>query len=103
MNLKQLIAVEKWTSLLAAVLLAVGIVFLSRHAAFSLAVGAGLMVVNAWLMRRVAAAVGPALSAKPGLTVLLFNFKLGILAILIFVALRYLHVDPLPFIIGVSV
>ncbi len=103
MSLKILISVEKWTSLLAALLLVVGILVLPRHDSFSLAIGAGLMVLNAWLMRRVATAVGPALSAKPSLTLLLFNFKLGVLAILIYVALRWLHVAPLPFVVGVSV
>jgi hypothetical protein len=102
-NVKHLIAVEKMTSLLAAVLLLGGLLFLPRHTSFSLAVGAGLMVANAWLMRRVAAKAGPALTTKPGLTLILFNFKLAILAVAIFVALRYLHVAPLPFIVGVSV
>src|SRR5437868_6775717 len=103
MNLKHLIAVERMTSILAAVLLLGAIVLLPRHASFSLGVGAALMVLNAWLMRRTAAAVGPVLAKKPGLILVLFNFKLLILAVLIFIALRYLHVAPVPFIIGVSV
>jgi hypothetical protein len=103
MNLKHLIAVERMTSLLAAVLLLGAIVLLPRHSSFSLGVGAALMVLNAWVMRRTAAAVGPVLSKKPGLILVLFNFKLLILAVLIFIALRYLNVAPVPFIIGVSV
>jgi hypothetical protein len=102
MNLKHLIAVERMTSILAAVLLLGAIVLLPRHSSFSLGIGAGLMVLNAWAMRRTAAAVGPVLSKKPGLILILFNFKLLILAILIFIALRYLHVAPVPFIIGIS-
>jgi hypothetical protein len=39
----------------------------------------------------------------PGLTLVLFNFKLLILAALIFVAVGYLHVAPVPFVIGISV
>jgi hypothetical protein len=103
MNLKHLMAVERMTSLLAAVLLLGGLLLLSRHASFSLAVGAGLMVLNAWIMRRTAMTVGPVLAKKPGLILVLFNFKLLILAVLIFIALHYLHVAPVPFIVGVSV
>jgi hypothetical protein len=91
------------TTLLAALLLVGGLVLLPRQYSFSLAVGAGLMVVNAWVMRRVAAAVGPALAVRPGLILVLFNFKLLILAALIFIALRFLHVAPVPFVIGISV
>jgi hypothetical protein len=91
------------TSLLAAVLLLGALIFLPRQYSFALAVGAGLMVVNAWVMRRVATAVGPVLAAKPGLILVLFNFKLLILAALIFIALRYLHLAPVPFVIGISV
>lgn len=103
MNAKHLIAIEKWTSLLAAVLLLVGIVLLPRHTSFSLAVGAGLMVLNATLMRRMASKNGAVLQQKPGLTLVLFNFKLAFFAACIFIALRYLHVEPLPFIVGVTV
>jgi hypothetical protein len=103
MNVKHLVAVEKWTSILAALLILVGLAFLSRWATFSLAIGAGLMVLNAWVMRRVAQAVGKAMAPKPGLTLILFNFKLAILALLIFLVMHFLHVAPLPFIIGVSV
>jgi len=35
--------------------------------------------------------------------VMLFNFKLVILIGLVFCALRYLHVEPIPFIVGISV
>jgi hypothetical protein len=103
MNLKHLIAVERTTSLLAATLLLAGLVFLPRHSSFSLAIGSGLMVLNAWVMRRVAQKAGPVLAQKPGLTLVLFNFKLLILAALIFIAVGYLHVAPVPFVIGISV
>jgi hypothetical protein len=35
--------------------------------------------------------------------VLLFNLKLGVLGLVSFLALRYLHVDPIAFIVGISV
>ena len=102
MGLKHLIAVEKWTCLLAAVALAAGWVLLGRHGAFSLAVGAALTTLNAMSMRRIAQKLGPVLQSKPGLTVLLFNLKMGLLVALIYAAIRWLHVDAVPFIVGIS-
>jgi hypothetical protein len=102
-NVKHLMAVERMTCLLAAALLLGAILFLPRHYSFSLAVGAGLMVLNAWVMRRVAQKAGPVLAQKPGLTLVLFNFKLLILAVLIFIAVGYLHVAPVPFVIGITI
>lgn len=103
MDAKHLIALEKWTALLALIVLGVGILVLPRHAAFSIALGAGLMTLNAWVIRRVGEKLGAVLSQKPGLTIALFNVKLGVLLALIFVFIRYLHVDPVSFIVGVSV
>jgi len=102
-GLKHLIAIEKWTCLLALVVLGGGIVLTSRHAAFSIAVGAALMTANAVAIRRVAQKLGTVLQKKPSLTVLLFNFKLFILIGLVFLALRFLHVEPIAFIVGISV
>lgn len=102
MEVKHLIAVEKWTCILAAVVLAFGLCALSRHAAFSLAIGAALTVGNAVSIRRIAQRMGAVLSAKPGLTVLLFNLKMGLLIGLVFAAIRWLHVEPLPLLVGLS-
>jgi len=101
-GLKQLIAVEKWTCLLAAAVLAVGLIVLPRHAAFSLAVGAGLSTLNAVAIRRIAQRLGVVLQQKPSLTILLFNLKMVLLIGLIFVAIRWLGVDAVPFIVGIS-
>ncbi|HEY2749603.1 MAG TPA: ATP synthase subunit I [Polyangia bacterium] len=103
MGLKHLIAIEKWTCLLALVVLGAGMLLLGRHAAFSIAVGAAMMTLNAVVLRRVAQKLGGVLQKKPSVTVLLFNFKLVVLIALVFVALRYLHVEPIPFIVGISV
>ena len=103
MGLKHLIAIEKWTCLLSAVFLAVGMLLLGRHAAFSIALGAGMMTANAVLLRRIAQKLGTVLQQKPSLTVLLFNLKLGVLGLLSFIALKYLHVDAIAFIVGISV
>ncbi len=103
MGLKHLIAIEKWTCLLALVALGAGMLLLGRHAAFSIAVGAAMMTLNAVAIRRVAQKLGVVLQKKPSVTVMLFNFKLVVLIALVFVALRYLHVEPIPFIVGISV
>lgn len=103
MGLKHLIAIEKWTCLLSAVLLVGGMLLLGRHAAFSIAIGAGMMTVNAVLLRRIAQKLGTVLQQKPSLTVFLFNIKLGVLGLLSFIALKYLHVDAIAFIVGISV
>lgn len=103
MGLKHLIAVEKWTLLLAAIALAGGMLLCGRHGAFSLAVGAALTSLNAMSMRRIAQKLGPVLQAKPGLTVLLFNLKMGLLIGFIYAAIRWLHVDAVPFIVGISI
>jgi hypothetical protein len=102
-GLKHLIAIEKWTCLLSAVLLVGAMLLLGRHAAFSIALGAGMMTVNAVLLRRIAQKLGTVLQQKPSLTVFLFNIKLGVLGLLSFIALKYLHVDAIAFIVGISV
>ncbi len=102
MGLKHLIAIEKWTCLLGMILIAGAMLVLPRHAAFSLAVGAGITALNAFAIRRAAQALGVVLQQKPALTIVLFNLKMGVLIVLIFIALRYLHLDAVPFIVGIS-
>jgi hypothetical protein len=102
-DVKHLIALEKWTALLALVVLGASILVLGRHTALSVALGAGLMTINAWAIRRVGEKLGRVLSQKPGLIVFLFNLKLGVIIALVWTFIRYLHVDPIAFIIGVSV
>ena len=103
MGVKHLIAIEKWTCLLSAALLVGGMLLLGRRAAFSIALGAGMMTLNAVVLRRVAQKLGTVLQQKPSLTVLLFNLKLGVLGVVSFIALNYLGVDPIAYIVGISV
>jgi hypothetical protein len=102
-GIKHLIAIEKWTCLLSAVVLCGAMLLLGRHVAFSVAIGAGLMTANAVILRRTAQKLGAVLQKKPSLTVLLFNLKLGVLIALVFAAFRFLHVEPIAFIVGISV
>lgn len=103
MELKHLIAFEKWTCLLAVVVLACGLVFCDRHAALSLSLGAGLMSLNAWSIRHIAERFGSALKARPGIGMLLFNIKMGLLVAICWVLINHVHVDPKFFTIGISV
>ncbi len=103
MELKHLIAFEKWTCLLAVIVLASGIVFLDRHAALSLSLGAGLMAANSWSIRTIAERYGLALRARPGFAMLLFNLKMGAIVALCWILINYVHVDPKWFAIGISV
>jgi len=102
-ELKHLIAVEKWTALLALIVLVAGIVLLDRHAALSISLGAGLMAGNAWAIRHIAERFGLALKARPGVAMILFNIKMALLIGICWVLIRYVHVDPLTFTVGISV
>jgi hypothetical protein len=102
-ELKHLIAFEKWTCLLAVLVLAFGLAFLSRHAALSLSLGAGMMALNAWAIRHISERYGLALKARPGFAMLLFNIKMGAIVALCWCLIRYAHIDPLAFVIGISV
>ena len=103
MELKHLIALEKWTCLLAVLALASGILLLHRHAALSLSLGAGLMAGNAWSIRAIAERYGLALRARPGFAILLFNLKMGAIVALCWILINHVHVDPKWFAIGISV
>ncbi len=102
METKHLIAVEKWTLALSAVAIAVAVLALGRHAAFGVTMGALLMALNAWALRRIGARAFRTFK-KPGAAILLFNLKMGVLLALVWLIIRYLHVDPIAFVIGISV
>ncbi len=102
METRHLQAVEKWTLILAALLVGISMIFFSRKIAFSLSMGAGLMALNAYSLRRIGQRAFRTFQ-KPGAAVLLFNLKMAVLIGIIYVMVRYLHVEPLSFIIGISI
>ena len=96
--------VERWTLILAAIVVAVSFVAAPRPVAFAATVGAGLMCLNAVAIRALTERLFKSRGgATPGFGVLLFNFKMAILIALIWIAMRYLHLDGVGFIVGVSV
>ena len=99
---KHLIAVERWTLILAALLVGVAILALDRHTAFSVSIGAVLGALNAYAQRRIGRRVFQTFK-KPGAAILLLNLKMGALIALVFIIIKYLHVDAIAFIVGISV
>lgn len=102
METKHLIAIEKWTCLLAAIVVAAAVLVLSRRTAFGVSLGAGLMALNAWALRRIGQRAFRAFK-RPGAAVLLFNVKMFVLVGIIFLIIRYLPVDPVGFVVGISI
>ena len=104
MNLdgKQLGLVERWTLVLAAIVIAAATITMSRRVALGVSVGAAIMCLNAYAMRRLGQRVLKTIS-RPGFAILLFNAKMGLLIAVVYLALRFLPVDAIGFLVGVSV
>jgi hypothetical protein len=102
MEIKHIVSVERTTLALAAVAIAIAVLALGRQAAFAVSIGAGLMALNAYSLRRIGERAFKTFK-RPGLAVLLFNVKMGILLALIWAIIRWLHVDPIAFLIGISI
>jgi hypothetical protein len=103
---KHLVAVERWTFLLAAVAVAVALFALGRKAGFSLSLGAALAAGNAWALYKIGqrvVGVQNLVRARPGVAILLFNLKMVAYSVLVWLAIRFLHLDVVPFLIGISV
>lgn len=89
--------IERWTILLA---LPMGLIsiFGSPKSAMSGVIGGALMVANASALRYMAKKS----SRKRGAVLLLFPLKMFILMALVALALGVLHLEPIPFLIGIS-
>jgi hypothetical protein len=101
---RHLAIVERWTLIASAVVIAASLVAAPRAMAFAVAVGAGLMTLNAWAIRKIAErVVRRAGELRPGVAVLLFNLKMFALIALVYLCVKVLGLDGIGFIIGVSV
>lgn len=99
---QRLSSLERWTLGLAAAVIAVSLLALPQRITLGVSIGAGLMCLNAWALRRIGLrAVRTA--DRPGLSLLLFIVKMTLLLGVLYLILRYLPVDAIGFIIGVSV
>ena len=96
--------VERWTLVLGALVSGASFLALPRPMAAAAAVGALLMCGNAASLRALTARVTKSRGgATPGIGVVLFNFKMGLLVALVWIALRVLHLDGTGFLLGISV
>jgi hypothetical protein len=102
LDARHLNAVERWTMILAALAIVAAAVAASRRVAFGVTLGAALMVGNAYAMRRIGQRVLRSF-ARPGIAILLLNLKMLVLIALVLVVVRYLPVDAIGFLIGISV
>lgn len=102
MGAKYLVAVEKWTLILAAIVIGVALLALDRRLGFGVSVGAALGALNAWLQNRVGQRAFRTFS-RPGATILLLNLKMALLLGLVFVVIHFLHVDAVGVLVGISV
>ena len=101
MDTKHLVSVERWTYGLAAAAVGFALFALGGKMGLGVTLGAVLMCLNAYALRRLGQRAGG--FAKPGAAVLLFNVKMAVLIGLIFLVVRYLPVDPVGFIFGISI
>ena len=105
-RLAKLQAIERWTLGLGAALSLVSFAF-GRRTGLSVSIGAALMAFNAMAIRRVGERLFRAVTSQervsPARAVLLFNVKLLGLVVAIYLALAELHVEPIAFMVGLSV
>ena len=95
---------ERWTLILSGFLVAGASMLARADRAMAVAVGAGLMCVNAAVVHRLGARVMRRVAeGRPALAVLLFNLKMFGLFFCVYAGLRLLHLEAIGFLVGVSV
>lgn len=103
-----LLAIERWAVLLGASLVGTTLIWGSPRVQLGACVGAGLSILNARVLRYLGARLSGARTGTPsspssvGLLVLLFQLKLGVLAALLYLALRLLPLQPIALVLGLS-
>jgi Na+(H+)/acetate symporter ActP len=102
-GLKQLRAIEQYNLVLAAVICLASLIFWQRGIALGAFLGAGLAVVNFWAIRRVSEAGLKTKSERKRLVLISFLLaKMGALIALVYLAIRYLPINVLAFLVGLS-
>lgn len=105
-QLSPLESVERWTLVCSAVLITVALACLGARAQLGICLGAGLMALNARLLRQVGTYLARRYRNRPpplGLVLGLLHVKLLALAVIMYGCMRYLPLDALAFLLGVSV
>lgn len=100
-------AVERWTLGLGAAFALVAFVFFGVQTGLSVSLGAALMILNAFAMRRVGEKIFAAFradsNARPARAIVLFNLKMGVLLFGVYCIVKYLHVAPIALLVGLSI
>jgi len=103
LELKHLRAIERFNLLVAVVICLGSLLFWQRGIALGAFLGAGLAVVNFWAIRRVSEAGLKTKSERKRLVLISFLLaKMGALIALVYLAIRYLPINVLAFIVGLS-
>jgi hypothetical protein len=103
LELKHLRAVERFNLVIAAAICLGSLLFWQRGIAYGTFLGAGLAVVNFWAIRRVSEAGLKTKSERKRLVLIsLLIAKMGALMGLIYLIIRYLPINILAFIVGLS-
>ena len=103
MEISQLRAVERFNLVIAAAIGLGSLLFWQRGIAYGACLGAGLAVVNFWAIRRVSEAGLKTKSERKRLVLISFLIaKMGLLMGLIYLIIRYLPINVLAFIVGLS-
>ena len=100
-----LLAIERWAILFAAGLVGTTLVWGSPQVQLGATVGAALSVLNARVLRFFGARLSRSRlggRGAAGLLVLLFQLKLGVLAALLYLALKLLPLHPIALVLGLS-
>ncbi len=100
-------AVERWTLLLGAMFALGAFVFFGVHVGLSVSLGAGVMILNAFAMRRVGEKIFAAFRAdtraRPLRAIILFNLKMGVLLVGVYMIVKHLHCNPIALLVGLSI
>jgi hypothetical protein len=103
LELKHLRAVERFNLVIAAAICLGSLLFWQRGVVFGAFLGAALAVLNFWAIRRVSEAGLKTQSQRKRLVLIsLLLAKMGALIALVYVVIRYLPINILAFIVGLS-
>lgn len=100
-----LLAIERWAVLIAAALVGTTLVWGNPRVQLGATVGAALSVLNARVLRFFGARLARSQlggRGAAGFLVLLFQLKLGVLAALLYLALKLLPLHPIALVLGLS-
>jgi hypothetical protein len=102
-EISHLRAIERYNLVIAAAICLGSLLFWQRGIAYGAFLGAGLAVLNFWAIRRVSEAGLKTKSERKRLVLISFLIaKMGLLMGVIYLIIRYLPINVLAFIVGLS-